>query len=146
MRAHRFSRFLEEACEKSLKATAHRIWTRGPGVGETGVHSDACFSGDPAEVLQGLVPDQTTRLHSLSFLGTGWEGTSGPTSSTLRDHLAPTKRPPSLSRFQGGSLSDSRAMTQPQLKGKAERPIQSMEGLASLAQAQMGDPGSPAHL
>lgn len=27
---------------------------------------------------------------------------------------------PSLSRFQGGSLSDSRAMTQPQLKGKAE--------------------------
>ena len=26
-------------------------------VGETGVHSDACFSGDPTEVLQGLVLD-----------------------------------------------------------------------------------------
>ena len=62
MRAQRFSKFLE-GCEKSLKATAHRIWTPGPGMGETGVHSDACFSGDPTEVLQGLVLDQTTRLH-----------------------------------------------------------------------------------
>ena len=32
-------------------------------------------------------------------------------------------------------------MTQPQREGKDEWPIQRMEGLASLAQAQMGGPG-----